>query len=185
MSLALSGAIAATLAARGVHVQQVLTLVAGSLPSMRGVRIDITELSDQLAQSHPNTLLFPDLEDPVDTTGETPARHHGHDNETETGHGEDSMAGASDETRLAGRIAETMSREGRTCMSREETAWHCHSHDRPGRRPGGHRGDRLHGGSSSNSCCPSHSAELHGSQSWRGHGQAEDKPEVRAPLASI
>ena len=96
MSLALSCALANTLATRGIHARRVLTMVAGTLSEMEGVRVDITPLSDQLARSHPNTLWLSDLEEPEE---ETPA------------------ADPSEED-LTRRVATDMEREGRTAMGR-------------------------------------------------------------------
>eukprot|EP00439_Symbiodinium_sp_Y106_P004511 s8955_g1.t1 len=100
MSLALSCALANTLATRGIHARRVLTMVAGTLSEMEGVRVDITPLSDQLARSHPNTLWLSDLEEPEE---ETPA------------------ADPSEED-LTRRVATDMEREGRTAMTRDEEA---------------------------------------------------------------
>ena len=120
MSFAISSAIAATLASRGIHVRQVLTMVTGSLASMRGVRVDITELQDRLAHDHPNTLLFTDLEDPDD-----PMTMPNGEQSDEAGLGDQAADRALrdwNEARLTGNIAEAMNREGRTSMTREEAS---------------------------------------------------------------
>ena len=191
MSLALSCALADTLATRGIHARRVLTMVAGTLSEMEGVRVDITPLSDQLARSHPNTLWLSDLEEPEE---ETPA------------------ADPSEED-LTRRVATDMEREGRTAMTRDEeaildrTTLRENSLDRADHAahaatseaylaavwgpPATDTGGSTHptassssSGSTGHAGCSAYTTPLYRSRPWRSHSQAI-QPQVRDSILAV